>query len=264
MTEWLQVELAYKLYMVRMLYAASKRESLVVLFDLLLVFCKEHLYSLCGSWLLLPRSLKHQPSRLNFNTGSAKDYKMVAHNSRCQNSVNVPFSHSTDLTSCTFSCQNKCSSFRALQRVPPLKDKLASELHHHIFGAFSIVAMSSRGRFSIWKDDPALDSWYNAAVNRNFIPRNSDDNPVEEILFFGIPKSNQVSYPSGASHEWFYDASMGHSTIMESKFRLQMFPVMYLTLFSTYSFTDVEYSRIDPAWPQIQQTYHRQTSASSS
>jgi hypothetical protein len=176
----------------------------------------------------------------------------------------VSFSHSTDLTSCTFSCQNKCSSFRALQRVPTLQDKLASGLHHHIFGASSIVAMSSRGRFSVSKDDPTLDSWYNAAVNRNFIPRNSNGNPVEEMLFFGIPKSNQINYPSGASDEWFCDASMGHNTVMESKFRLQMSPVVYLTLFSTRSFTDVEYSRIDPAWPQIQQAHHRQTSASGS
>jgi hypothetical protein len=77
--------------MVRMLYAASKRQSQMVLFDLLLVSCKEHLYSLCRSWLLLPRSLEHQPSRLNFNTGDAKDYKMVAHNFRCQNPVKCVF-----------------------------------------------------------------------------------------------------------------------------------------------------------------------------
>jgi hypothetical protein len=119
------------------------------------------------------------------------------------------------------------------------------------------VAMSNRGRFSVWKDDPVLDSWYNATVNRNFIPRNSNGDPAEEMLIFGIPKSNQINYPSGASDEWFCDASMGHNTVMESKFRLQMSPVVYLTLFSTRSFTD-------PAWPQIQQAHHRQTSASGS
>jgi hypothetical protein len=118
--------------------------------------------------------------------------------------------------------------------------------------------MSRRGRFSIWKDDPTLDSWYNTAVDRNFIPRNSNGNPVEEMLFFGIAKPNQVNYPSG---EWLYDAGMGH---LESKFHLQMSLVIYLTLLSTCSFTNVEYSRIDPTWPHIQQTHHRQTSASSS
>ena len=71
----------------------SKRQSFFWggVFDLLLVFCKEHLYSLCGSWLLLLRSLKHQPSRLNFNTGSAKGYEMVAHNFRRQNCVKCFF-----------------------------------------------------------------------------------------------------------------------------------------------------------------------------
>jgi hypothetical protein len=92
-----------------------------------------------------------------------------------------------------------------------------------------------------------LDSWYNASVNRNFIPRNSDGNPVEEMLFLGIPKSNQVNYPSGAPNEWFCDAGMGHNTTMESKFRLQMSPAVYLTLFSTCPFTDVGCSRIGPA-----------------
>jgi hypothetical protein len=78
--------------------------------------------------------------------------------------------------------------------------------------------MSDRGRFSIWKDDPALHSWHNAAVNRDFILRNNDGDPVEEMLFFDIAKSNQVNYPSGASNEWLYDATVGHNTIMGSKF----------------------------------------------
>ena len=76
--------------------------------------------------------------------------------------------------------------------------------------------MSDRGSFSIWKDDPALDSWYNAAVNRNFSLRNDDGGPVEE-MFFDMPKSNQVNYPSGTANEWFYDATMGDNTIKESK-----------------------------------------------
>jgi hypothetical protein len=78
--------------------------------------------------------------------------------------------------------------------------------------------MSDRGRLSIWKDDPALDSWYNAAVNRKFSFSSNDGNPMEEMLFFDIAKSNQVNYPSGASNGWFYDATMGDNTIMESKF----------------------------------------------
>jgi hypothetical protein len=66
-------------------------ESCGILFDLVLMFCKEHLYSLCRPSPLPLRSLKHQPSRLNFNTVSVKGYKMVAHNF-CQNPVKYFFS----------------------------------------------------------------------------------------------------------------------------------------------------------------------------
>jgi hypothetical protein len=125
--------------------------------------------------------------------------------------------------------------------------------------------MSDRGSFSIWKDDPALDSWYNAAVNRNFSLRNDDGNPMEEMSFFDIAKPNQVNHPSGAANEWFYDATLGDNTIKESKFNFcKLSPVVYLTWFSACSFTHIEYSWIDAAWAQVQQSHHRQTSAISS
>ena len=90
--------------------------------------------------------------------------------------------------------------------------------------------MSDRGGFSIWKDDPALDSWYNAAVNRKFSLRNDDGNPMEEMSFFDSAKSDQVNYPSGAANEWFYGAAMGDNAIKESKFHLcKLSPVVYLT-----------------------------------
>jgi hypothetical protein len=63
-----------------------------------------------------------------------------------------------------------------------------------------------------------LDSWYKATVNRNFSLRKDDGNPMEEMLFFDIAKSNQVNFPSGTANEWFYDATTGDNTIKESKF----------------------------------------------
>jgi hypothetical protein len=78
--------------------------------------------------------------------------------------------------------------------------------------------MSDRGRFSIWRDDPGLDSWYDAAVNHGFGFRTNDGNPMEEMIFFDIAESNQVNYPSDASNEWFYGAAIDDNTIMESKF----------------------------------------------
>jgi hypothetical protein len=96
---------------------------------------------------------------------------------------------------------------------------LASKFHHYTCEAFfGVLAMSDQGRFPIWKDDPALDNWYNVAVNRSFGLRNNDGNSVEEILFFDIAESNQVDYHSGASNEWFYDVAMDDNTIMKSKF----------------------------------------------
>jgi hypothetical protein len=78
--------------------------------------------------------------------------------------------------------------------------------------------MSGRGSFSIWKDDPALDSWYKATVNRNFSLRNDDGNPMEEMSKTDIAKSTQVNCPGGAANGRFYDAATGDNTIKESKF----------------------------------------------
>ena len=78
--------------------------------------------------------------------------------------------------------------------------------------------MTDQGRLSIWKGDPALDSWYNAAINRNASFHNVDKSDMEEMLFSDIAKSNQVKYPSGSANDWFYRSTTGDAPIVESVF----------------------------------------------
>ena len=62
---------------------------------------------------------------------------MATHNFCRQNPTKCFFA-SNRLDKLCISCQNKCSSFKALRRVPPsISDQLASELHHYTSGAFS-------------------------------------------------------------------------------------------------------------------------------
>jgi hypothetical protein len=96
--------------------------------------------------------------------------------------------------------------------------------------------MSDQGRLSIWKGDPAMDSWYNAAVHRNATIRSNSKGDMEEMLFFDIAKSNQVKYPSGAANDWFYGATTGGNDTIESKLNFtQMCLTAYLTQPSAYS-----------------------------
>lgn len=71
--------------------------------------------------------------------------------------------------------------------------------------------MSDHARLSIWETDPALDSWYNAAVDSKACLCDICESAMEEILFFNIPKSNQVKYACSATDGWFYGATMGES-----------------------------------------------------
>ena len=76
--------------------------------------------------------------------------------------------------------------------------------------------MSDQGRFSIWKGEPALDSWYNAAVGRDASLHTVEETAGEESLFFDIAKSNQVKYPSDGANDWFYGSAIGDPKIVES------------------------------------------------
>ena len=76
--------------------------------------------------------------------------------------------------------------------------------------------MSDQGRFTIWKGEPTLDSWYNAAVGSNASPRTIEETTGEEVLFLNIAKSNQVKYPSDGANDWFYGSAIGDGTIVES------------------------------------------------
>lgn len=77
--------------------------------------------------------------------------------------------------------------------------------------------MSDRGRLSIWKDDQALDNWYDAAVHRNAGLRNSGKGGMEEMLFFDIATSNQVKYQSRAANDWFYGVGTGANAVVSSR-----------------------------------------------
>jgi hypothetical protein len=90
--------------------------------------------------------------------------------------------------------------------------------------------MSDQDRLSIWKGEPALDSWYEAAVHRNVSLRNSGQGGMEEMLFFDIATSNQVKYPSSAANDWFYGATTGANAIISSKLHFaQICRMVYLT-----------------------------------
>jgi hypothetical protein len=75
--------------------------------------------------------------------------------------------------------------------------------------------MSEYGMFSIWKSEPALDSWYNAAVGRDASLHGIGQSDMDEILFFDISKSNQVTYSSSTVNSWFYGAANRDNTSIE-------------------------------------------------
>ena len=86
--------------------------------------------------------------------------------------------------------------------------------------------MSDPGRFSIWKGEPAMDSWYSAAINANLDRRRGrGDADMEEVLFLDIAKSNQVKYPSGDANDWFYGASADFNPTIESEYSLLAVPL---------------------------------------
>jgi hypothetical protein len=90
--------------------------------------------------------------------------------------------------------------------------------------------MSEQGRLSLWSGNPALDSWYNAAISRNASPRNMDETGMEEVLFFDIAKSNQVKYPSDGANDWFYSATMGDDASIESELESTQMPNCFFDL----------------------------------
>lgn len=78
--------------------------------------------------------------------------------------------------------------------------------------------MSDIERFSIWKDEPSMDSWYSAAVTRDTENRKGiDTSDMQEVLFFDIGKSNQVKHPSDDVNDWFYGATERFETTISSK-----------------------------------------------
>jgi hypothetical protein len=130
--------------------------------------------------------------------------------------------------------------------------------------------MPDQGRLSIWKGEAALDSWYNAAVNRKASLRNTAKSDMDEMLFFDIAKSNQVKHPSGAANDWFYGATMGNNAAVGSRFYFtQTCSIVYLTLPSTcspncYNFTYVEWSWLGVSSNQVELAHQRQAAAATS
>lgn len=72
--------------------------------------------------------------------------------------------------------------------------------------------MSDMGKLSIWDDDTAIDTWYNAAVKSNGSVRSGDGNyDMEEMLYYDITKSSQVKHSSITNiDKWFYAARAEH------------------------------------------------------
>src|SRR5256885_11763502 len=109
------------------------------------------------------------------------------------------------------------SSSKALrQLLEHIRHQLAPESIIKLFGFLKVLDMSDQSRLSIRKGDPALDSWYNAAVNHNTSIRKMEIGNMEEMLFFDLANSNQVKYPSGAANDWFYSSPVGDPPVVES------------------------------------------------
>src|SRR5947209_8719524 len=118
-----------------MLYCIHETESVSVPLHFLLVFYKEHLYLLCRPSLLSPRSLKHQPSRLNFNTGSVKGYNGGPQHSPSKYCEIFPFAFKTH--SKLYNCrQNKPSpskllaEFLLFYKISSLLSSVTIPLYH--------------------------------------------------------------------------------------------------------------------------------------
>ena len=84
--------------------------------------------------------------------------------------------------------------------------------------------MSEYEMFSIWKSEPALGSWYNAAVGRDTSLHSIGRSDMDEILFFDISKSNQVTYSSSSTvNRLFYGATGRDNGNIEDKFNPRSF-----------------------------------------
>ena len=77
--------------------------------------------------------------------------------------------------------------------------------------------MSEYEMFSMWKSEPALGSWYNAAVRRDTSLQGIGQSDMDEMLFFDISKSNQVTYSSSTVNRLFYGATNRDNGGIEDK-----------------------------------------------
>lgn len=119
---------------------------------------------------------------------------------------------------------NQNSSFRALCKLLQLLERqLASEIIALLSSRPKVLKMSEHGRLSIWKSEPTLDSWYNAAVNRNASVHDLGKSDMEEMLFFDISRSNQVRYPSSSANDWFFGGTTGDNANIEGKSNFSQF-----------------------------------------
>lgn len=75
-----------------------------------------------------------------------------------------------------------------------------------------------------------MDNWYNAVVDDNASLHSIGKSDIDEMLFFDISRSNQVTYPSSAANEWFYSATTEDDADIESKSNFSSsWSIMYLT-----------------------------------
>lgn len=73
-------------------------------------------------------------------------------------------------------------------------------------------------RYSVWKSDPAMDSWYHAATGNGSVTGLSDaGGDMKEAMLFDITKNARVNSPSLVANDWFYKSNSDFNINAESK-----------------------------------------------
>lgn len=124
------------------------------------------------------------------------------------------------------------SIFRSTLRTSPASTILIGCSNQFLcfWNFLNILKMSEHGRLSIWKSEPPLDNWYNAVADDNASLHSIGNSDIDEMLFFDISRSNQVTYPSSAVNEWFYNATTEDDADIGSKSNFSSsWSMMYLT-----------------------------------